>query len=97
MFYAEIKIFAGIHNQNRDLFEKGRRDWKTYIMVFFDMFEDDGSLTLALVKTDGEGKEFERHRKKEGAMFALFGEHIKNKRNDHDFMIKKLDDMNWRV
>ena len=87
---AEIKILAGIHNQNRALFEKGLRDWKTNTMACFDEFENDGNLTLAL---HGEGV-FEHHTKKEGALFAL-GEHIKNKRNDYEDITKQLDEMNW--
>ena len=90
VYFAEIKIFAGIHNQNRALFEKGLRDWKTNTMACFDEFENDGNLTLAL---HGEGV-FEHHTKKEGALFAL-GEHIKNKRNDYEDITKQLDEMNW--
>ena len=90
---AEVKIFAGIHNQNRALFEKGLRDWKTHTMAYLDMFEDDENFTcMKNVFVDGE--EIQVHYKKEGALFA-FGEHIKDKRNDHEFMTKKLDEMNW--
>ena len=38
---ADIKIFAGIHNQNRAMFEKGLRDWKTHTMACFDELEND--------------------------------------------------------
>jgi hypothetical protein len=90
VYFAETNLFAGIHNQNRALFEKGLRDWKTNTMACFDEFENDENLTLAL---HGEGV-FEHHTKKEGALFAL-GEHIKNKRNDYEDITKQLDEMNW--
>ena len=41
LLLAEIKIFAGIHNQNRALFEKGLRYWKTSTMACFDELEND--------------------------------------------------------
>ena len=92
---AEVKIFAGIHNQNRALFEKGLRNWKTSTMACFDELENDETedLTLSLY-----GEEvFEYHHKREGALFAL-GEHIKNKRNDYEEIAKQLDEqMTWWV
>ena len=95
LLLAEIKIFAGIHNQNRALFEKGLRNWKTSTMACFDELENDETedLTLSLY-----GEEvFEYHHKREGALFAL-GEHIKNKRNDYEDIAKQLDEqMTWWV
>ena len=94
LLLAEIKIFAGIHNQNRALFEKGLRYWKTSTMACFDELENDETedLTLCL-----HGEEvFEHHTKREGALVAL-GEYIKNRRNDHEFIAEQLDEMNWWV
>ena len=95
VFLAEINLFAGIHNQNRTMFEKGLRDWKTSTMACFDELENDETedLTLSLY-----GEEvFEYHHKREGALFAL-GEHIKNKRNDYEEIAKQLDEqMTWWV
>ena len=91
---AEISLFAGIHNQNRAMFEKGLRDWKTSTMACFDELENDETedLTLSL-----HGEEaFEHHHKREGALVAL-GEYTKNKRNDHGFVAEQLDEMNWWV
>ena len=90
LFLAEIKIFAGIHNQNRALFEKGLRGWKTHTMACFDEFENDENITLSL-----HGEEvFEHHHKREGALVAL-GEFIKNKRNDYEDIPKQLDEQTW--
>ena len=94
VFLAETNLFAGIHNQNRAMFEKGLRDWKTSTMACFDELENDETedLTLSL-----HGEEvFEHHTKREGALVAL-GEYIKNKRNDHEFIAEQLDEMNWWV
>ena len=94
VFLAEINLFAGIHNQNRAMFEKGLRDWKTHTMACFDELENDETedSTLSL-----HGEEvFEHHHKREGALVAL-GEYIKNKRNDHEFIAEQLDEMNWWV
>ena len=91
---ADIKIFAGIHNQNRAMFEKGLRDWKTHTMACFDELENDETedSTLSL-----HGEEvFEHHHKRGGALVAL-GEYIKNKRYDHEFIAEQLDEMNWWV
>ena len=90
---AEVKIFAGIHNQNRALFEKGLRDWKTHTMAYFDQFEDDENFT-SYRQVTGDGKEVLVHDKKEGALVAI-GEHIKGKRNFYEFVVKHLDKMNW--
>ena len=89
---ADIKIFAGIHNQNRAMFEKGLRDWKTHTMACFDELENDETedSTLSL---HGEGV-LEHHTKREGALVA-YGEYIKNKRNYHEFIAKQLDEGNW--
>ena len=92
VYPAEIKIFAGIHNQDRALFEKGLRDWKTNTMACFDEFENDENLTLALHGEDV----FEHHHKREVALVAL-GEYIKNTRNEYKFMTEQLDEMNWWV
>ena len=94
VYLADIKIFAGIHNQNRAMFEKGLRDWKTHTMACFDELENDETedSTLSL-----HGEEvFEHHHKRGGALVAL-GEYIKNKRNDHEFIAEQLDEMNWWV
>jgi len=90
---AEIKIFAGIHNQNRALFEKGLRDWKTHAMAYFDQFEDDENFTCYRQVT-GDGEEVIVHDKKEGALVAI-GEAIKIKRNFYEYVAKQLDEMNW--
>ena len=45
LFRAEIKLHAGIYNRNRALFEEGLQDCKTHTMAFFDMFENDETLT----------------------------------------------------
>ena len=89
---AEVKIFAGIHNQNRAMFEKGLRDWKTSTMACFDELENDETedSTLSL---HGEGV-LEHHTKRGGVLVA-FGEYIKNKRNYHEFIAKQLDEGNW--
>ena len=89
---AEVKIFAGIHNQNRALFEKGLRDWKTHTMAYLDMFEDDENFTCYRQVFDNG--EILVHDKKEGALVAI-GELIKNKRNYHEFIAEQLDEMNW--
>jgi hypothetical protein len=89
---AEIKILAGIHNQNRALFEKGLRDWKTHTMAYLDMFEDDENFTCYRQVFDNG--EIQVHHKKEGALVAI-GELIKNKRNYHEFIAEQLDEMNW--
>ena len=94
VFLAETNLFAGIHNQNRAMFEKGLRDWKTSTMACFDELENDETedLTLSL-----HGEEvFEHHHKREGALVAL-GEFIKNKRNDYEDIAKQLDEMTWWV
>ena len=94
VYLAETNLFAGIHNQNRAMFEKGLRDWKTSTMACFDELENDETedLTLSL-----HGEEvFEHHTKRGGALVAL-GEYIKNKRNDHEFIAEQLDEMNWWV
>ena len=90
---AEIKILAGIHNQNRALFEKGLRDWKTHTMAYFDQFEDDENFT-SYTQVNGDGEEVLVHDKKEGALVAI-GDHIKGKRNFYEFVVKHLDKMNW--
>ena len=90
---AEIKILAGIHNQNRALFEKGLRDWKTHTMAYFDQFEDDENFT-SYRQVTGDGEEVLVHDKKEGALVAI-GDHIKGKRNFYEFVVKHLDKMNW--
>ena len=89
---AEIKILAGIHNQNHALFAKGLRDWKTHTMACFDELENDETedSTLSL---HGEGV-LEHHTKRGGALVA-YGEYIKNKRNYHEFIAKQLDEGNW--
>ena len=91
---ADIKIFAGIHNQNRAMFEKGLRDWKTHTMACFDELENDETedSTLSL---HGE-EDLEHHTKRGGALVAL-GEYIKNKRNYHEYIAEHLDEMNWWV
>ena len=93
VYFAEIKIFAGIHNQNRALFEKGLRDWKTHAMAYFDQFEDDENFT-SYRQVTGDGKEVLVHDKKEGALVAI-GEAIKIKRNFYEYVAKQLDEMNW--
>ena len=90
---AEIKIFAGIHNQNRALFEKGLHDWKTHTMAYLDMFEGDENFTCYR-QLNQYGEEIQVHYKKEGALVAI-GEHIKNKRNYYEFVAEQLDEMNW--
>ena len=94
VFLAEVNLFAGIHNQNRAMFEKGLRDWKTSTMACFDELENDETedLTLSL---HGEGV-LEHHTKRGGALVA-YGEYIKNKRNYHEFIAKQLDEGNWWV
>ena len=90
---ADIKIFAGIHNQNRAMFEKGLRDWKTHTMAYFDQFEDDENFT-SYTQVNGDGEEVLVHDKKEGALVAI-GEAIKIKRNFYECVAKQLDEMNW--
>jgi len=90
---AEIKINAGIHNQNRALFEKGLHDWKTHTMAYLDMFEDDENFT-SYRQVNNDGEEMQVHYKKEGALVAI-GEHIKNKRNYYKSVAEYLDEMNW--
>jgi hypothetical protein len=92
---AEIKILAGIHNQNHALFAKGLRDWKTHTMAYFDQFEDEDDEKFTSYKqVNGDGEEVLVHDKKEGALVAI-GDHIKGKRNFYEFVVKHLDKMNW--
>ena len=59
-------------------------------MACFDEFDNDETQMLSL-----QGKEmmFQHYTAKESALFPL-GEHIKNKRNAHELMVKKPDERN---
>jgi len=46
-----------------------------------------------MISLQGEKMVFGHYTTKEGALFAL-GEQIKNKRNAHELMVKKLDERN---
>ena len=104
---AEIKIYAGIHNHDRVLFEKGIKKWEAEVMREFENIENNLENNLESVemhKIETEGQESSNNISTyngllgvstgEAAIFSL-GDMIRLKRTQHKQMSKFLSSCNW--
>ena len=107
---AEIDIFAGIHNHNRALFNKGVEKWENAVMKQFEEIENGGAFGAVpsnrnltddekLVKMANSGEQIAYHGNMgvltgDGAVFSA-GEMIKMKRNTFAKLQKELRERHW--
>jgi hypothetical protein len=83
---AQIDIYAGAHNRDRALYDKGVANWEAAVMTAFESVEDGAPVLFAATKTKViEGLSTNNYKndiglRGEEAVYS-FGEYIKKKRN----------------
>ena len=106
---AEIDIFAGIHNHNRSLFEKGVKKWKQAVMKEFDLISNGGTVNIthvtptATLDDEGAAALGDQVAAYKGNMGRMAGEQavyshgdmIREKREIYEKLEKQLNDRKW--
>jgi len=83
---AQIDIYAGAHNRDRALYDKGVANWEAAVMTAFESVEDGAPVFFAATNTKViEGLSTNNYKNNTGlcgeeAVYS-FGEYIKKKRN----------------